>query len=68
MKSFIDREKATEDINTLLREKTAPWMVLSGGRKIGKTEFAKKIANMNDNFIFVTRDLRQCTRAHLYNH
>lgn len=42
MKSFIDREKATEDINTLLREKTAPWMVLSGGRKIGKTEFAKK--------------------------
>jgi AAA+ ATPase superfamily predicted ATPase len=52
MKSFIDREKATEDINTLLREKTAPWMVLSGGRKIGKTEFAKKIANMNDNFIF----------------
>lgn len=41
MKSFIDREKATEDINTLLREKTAPWMVLSGGRKIGKTEFAK---------------------------
>lgn len=52
MKSFIDREKATEDINTLLKEKVTPWMVLSGGRKIGKTEFAKKIANMNDCSIF----------------
>lgn len=52
MQDFIDREKATEDINTLLKEKTTPWIVLSGGSKIGKTEFAKKIANMNHSSIF----------------
>lgn len=52
MQDFIDREKATKDINTLLEEQTTPWLVLSGGSKIGKTEFAKKIAGMNHNSIF----------------
>lgn len=52
MQKFIDREKATEDINALLKEKTTPWIVLSGSSKIGKTEFAKKIANMNNSSVF----------------
>lgn len=52
MRDFIDREKATKDINTLLEEQTTPWLVLSGGSKIGKTEFAKKIAGMNHSSIF----------------
>lgn len=52
IKDFIDREKATKDINTLLQEQTTPWLVLSGGSKIGKTEFAKKIAGMNHSSIF----------------
>lgn len=47
MQDFVDREIATNDINTLLEERTTPWLVLSGGSKIGKTEFAKKIASMN---------------------
>lgn len=47
MEAFIDREKATKDFKRLLEEKTTPWLVLSGSSKIGKTEFAKKIANMN---------------------
>ena len=52
MLDFIDREKATKDINMLLEEQTTPWLVLSGGSKIGKTEFAKKIAYMNHCSIF----------------
>ena len=52
MQDFIDREKATKDINILLEEQTTPWIVLSGGSKIGKTEFAKKIAGMNHSSIF----------------
>lgn len=52
MRDFVDREKATKDINMLLREQTTPWLVLSGGNKIGKTEFAKKIASMNHCSIF----------------
>lgn len=52
MQDFIDREKATKDINTLLEEQTTPWLVLSGGSKIGKTEFARKIASMNHSSIF----------------
>lgn len=42
MRDFVDREKATKDFNILLEEQTTPWIVLSGGSKIGKTEFAKK--------------------------
>lgn len=52
MRNFIDREKATKDFNALLDEQTTPWLVLSGGSKIGKTEFAKKIASMNHCSIF----------------
>lgn len=52
MKDFVDREKATKNINTLLKEQTTPWLVLSGASKIGKTEFAKKIAGMNKVSIF----------------
>lgn len=52
MQDFIDREKATKDINILLEEQSTPWLVLSGGNKIGKTEFAKKIAGMNYSSIF----------------
>lgn len=51
MQDFIDREKAIEEINMLLREQITPWMVLSGGNKIGKTEFAKKIVCMNTGTI-----------------
>lgn len=52
MQDFIDREKAAKDINILLEEQSTPWLVLSGGNKIGKTEFAKKIAGMNYSSIF----------------
>ena len=52
MQNFIDREKATEEINAIIDERTTPWLVLSGGSKIGKTEFAKKIAKMNGDSIY----------------
>lgn len=52
MRDFIDRENATKDLNMLLEERSIPWLVLSGGSKIGKTEFAKKIADMNRSSIF----------------
>lgn len=52
MQDFIDREKATEEINTIIEEQATPWLVLSGGSKIGKTEFAKKIAQMNGCSIY----------------
>lgn len=52
MRDFIDRENATKDINMLLKEQITPWLVLSGGSKIGKTEFAKKIVGMNHGSIF----------------
>lgn len=52
MKNFVDREKATKNINALLTEHTTPWLVLSGSSKIGKTEFARKIASMNDHSVF----------------
>lgn len=52
MREFIDREKATEDITTLLVDQTTPWIVLSGGSQIGKTEFAKFIANKHKESIF----------------
>ncbi len=52
IRDFIDRDKATKDINSLLEEHSTPWLVLSGGSKIGKTEFARKIADMNHSSIF----------------
>ena len=52
MQDFIDRDNATKDINALLAEQSTPWLVLSGGSKIGKTAFAKKIASMNHISIF----------------
>lgn len=56
MNDFIDREKATKDINKLLEEKSLPWIVLSGSSKIGKTEFAKKIVTINSHSIFCVPD------------
>jgi len=44
MSAFRDRERATEAINTLLSEQTAPWIIVSGQSRIGKTEFVKKVA------------------------
>lgn len=44
MLTFRDRERATEAINTLLSEQTAPWIIISGQNNIGKTEFVRKIA------------------------
>ena len=52
MQTFVDREKAIKDINTLLAEQSTPWIVLSGSSKIGKTEFAKKIAGMNKRSVY----------------
>lgn len=57
MRDFVDREKATKDFNILLEEQTTPWIVLSGGSKIGKTEFAKKIAKMTKESIFCAPEL-----------
>lgn len=47
MREFFDREIATKEINLLLAEHTTPWIVLAGSRNSGKTEFAKRIAQMN---------------------
>ena len=49
---FVDREKATSDINYLLNERRTSWIVLSGGRKIGKTEFAKNVVALNGSSIY----------------
>lgn len=48
MTEFRDREKAIKSINALLAEKPFSWIVLSGSSKIGKTEFAREIAHIND--------------------
>lgn len=51
MHEFIDREIATQAMNTLLTKPDIPWIVLAGSSQIGKTEFAKKITSMNNDTI-----------------
>lgn len=51
MQKFVDRDKAINSINSLLSDQTCPWIILSGGSRIGKTEFAKYIVTTNKNAI-----------------
>lgn len=54
MGKFRDRDKATKNINALLADHTIPMMVLSGGKRTGKTEFAKYISKKTKNAIYLS--------------
>lgn len=64
---LVDREKATKDMDELLSENSTPWIVLSGSSNIGKTEFAKKIADMYKDSVFCEpKYLASYTEAFVY--
>ena len=54
MKKFRDRDKAIKNINSILDEQATPLMVLSGGKRTGKTEFAKYISEINAKAIYLS--------------
>lgn len=65
MFAFRDRDKATHLIGSLLQERSMPWIVLSGGSKIGKTSFAKTIAEKDKSTVLCQAFVRPDSYATL---
>lgn len=65
MFAFRDREKATHLIGSLLQERSMPWIVLSGSSKIGKTSFARMIAEKDEYTVLCHAAVRPDSYASL---
>lgn len=65
---FVDREKAIGYMKNLLVENSTPWIVLSGGSKIGKTQFAKKVVEIFQGSVYCDpKYLASYTEAFVYS-